>query len=44
MPIIEKFLGGTAAGFHPDELKERRKKPSSPRPWKKEMVFRGDYF
>ena len=27
LPIIEKFLGGTAAGFHPDELKKKRKKP-----------------
>ena len=30
MPIIEKFLGGMAMGFHHDELKKKRKKPFRP--------------
>ena len=44
MPILEKFPGGMAAGFHPDELKERCKKPSRPPLNRVDLIFRYNDF
>ena len=44
MPILKEFLENTVMGFHHDELKERRKKPSRPPLNKFDLIFKYDDF